>query len=130
MTAGRDLRAPERGFEPADVPPHRVGYALIGLAACVALSAILVAGMLVLIARHAGHPAPDRLATRPVEPPPPRLEVRRDGDRAAIEAAARAKLEGFGWTDRAAGRAHIPIARAMGLTARHGWPDDAPGRSP
>jgi len=32
---------------------------------------------------------------------------------------------GYGWADRDANRARIPIDRAMELIAQHGWPDSA-----
>lgn len=53
-------------------------------------------------------------------PPAPRLEQnpRVDGDRIIAEATAR--LESYGWVNERAGRAHIPIERAMELLLEHG----------
>ncbi|WP_298815820.1 hypothetical protein [Chloroflexus sp.] len=53
-------------------------------------------------------------------PPAPRLEQnpRVDGDRIITEATER--LESYGWVNERAGRAHIPIERAMELLLEHG----------
>lgn len=53
-------------------------------------------------------------------PPAPRLEQnpRVDGDRIIAEATER--LESYGWVNERAGRAHIPIERAMELLLEHG----------
>jgi len=56
-------------------------------------------------------------------PQGPRLEADPRGDRLALEADARRRLESYGWTDRAKGLAHIPIERAMALQAERGWRD-------
>ena len=57
----------------------------------------------------------------------PRLEVAPSADRAELERSAAARLETYGWTDKALGRAHIPIERAMALLAAQGWPDKESG---
>jgi hypothetical protein len=57
----------------------------------------------------------------------PRLEAHPLADRQAVEGPARARLESFGWSDRARGLAHIPIERAMQLQAAEGWPDPDEG---
>lgn len=53
-------------------------------------------------------------------PPAPRLEQnpRVDGDRIIAEATER--LESYGWVNERAGKAHIPIERAMELLLEHG----------
>ncbi len=53
-------------------------------------------------------------------PPAPRLEQnpRVDGDRIITEATER--LESYGWVNERAGKAHIPIERAMELILEHG----------
>jgi hypothetical protein len=109
--------------ERRDVPAGRVAWGFAGLAALVLLAFAVAGGLLALFP---GPPADRRWQV----PPPPRLQVDESAGRAAIERAADAKLEGYGWTDRAAGRAHIPIARAMALLAARGWPDDAGTRAP
>lgn len=61
-------------------------------------------------------------------PPPPRLEVRPLKTLEQVRASERELLEGYGWVDREAGLARIPIGRAMAILAGRGWPaaDEAP----
>jgi hypothetical protein len=61
-------------------------------------------------------------AARPAPPGPP-LEISPQSERAAVETAARQRLSGYGWVDRPAGRARIPIGRARDILAERGWPD-------
>jgi hypothetical protein len=129
--AGRDAahdpiaEAVAKGFEPRDVPPRGVAYAVVGLIAGIAVSAALVGGLFVVLQRtEATPPAPPLEAAHP-PPPPPRLEIAPATDRAAVEAAAQHLLQGYAWTDRAGGRARIPIERAMQILAAGGWPDTA-----
>ncbi|MGE0744819.1 MAG: hypothetical protein AB7K86_06205, partial [Rhodospirillales bacterium] len=79
----------------------------------------LVGGLFAILESDDGGPAIE--APRGA-PPPPRLQVDPAADRAVLEAAARALLTGYGWTDRAAGRARIPIERAIEILAARGWP--------
>jgi hypothetical protein len=59
------------------------------------------------------HPVPPPQAV----PPLPRLQVDAPADRRAIQRQQRTQLESYGWVDRRAGIAHIPIERAMHLRA-------------
>ncbi len=54
------------------------------------------------------------------EPPAPRLQTDPRGDLLALHERERALLEGYGWTDRGAGRVHIPVDRAMALLLAEG----------
>ena len=119
MKAGR-ARTKRAGYETRDVAPRTLGYAGIGLLLGTAGCGLLVAALLAVLPAP-DHPAKPPLESVPLEPPPPRLEVDGRADRAAIEAAARSKLEGYAWVDRAAGTARIPIERAMALLAAQGW---------
>jgi hypothetical protein len=65
-----------------------------------------------------------------LSPPAPRLDITPSVDRAAIEGAAAAKLQGYAWVDKTRQRVRIPIDRAMELTVQQGWPDDAGKVSP
>jgi hypothetical protein len=60
----------------------------------------------------------------------PRLEVNGRADRLVIERRAEARLDGYGWADRPAGLARIPIDRAMALQAEQGWPNAGNSVSP
>ena len=121
--------AERRGFEPRDVPPRRVLYAALGLVLGIALSAAFIAGLLAMLA-----PPPAPVETTAIETarqvaPPPRLQISPRAEATRIEAAARQRLNGYAWTDKAAGRTHIPIDRAMRILAEQGWPDDPGGGS-
>lgn len=50
-------------------------------------------------------------------PPVPRLQVNPDRDIEQLRAAEAERLDGYGWVDRSAGIAHIPVERAMDLLA-------------
>lgn len=102
-------------YEPRDIPARAAVYSVGGLFGLIALAAIVVAVLFQIW--PAAPPAPARPNV-----PSPRLESQEGQDRSAIDAAARAKLKGYGWTDRAAGKAHIPIDRAMELLVQQGWP--------
>lgn len=51
-------------------------------------------------------------------PPAPRLQPDPARDLAVLREREQRKLEGYGWVDRKAGFAQIPIERAMALLAR------------
>jgi len=89
-------------------------YSVGGLFGLIALAAIVVAVLFQI------WPAAPRAPAKP-NVPAPRLESQEGQDRPAIDDAARKKLEGYGWSDRAAGKAHIPIDRAMELLVQQGW---------
>lgn len=117
--------ARRRGFEARDVPPRGVVLAVAGLFAGLVLALAFVAALLALLT--SGRPtAPARAFPRQTQAPAvPRLQVDPVVERRAIEAAAREKLEGYAWTDRARGEVRVPIAKAMAMRAARGWPDDA-----
>ncbi len=127
MSASRDRTALDvakaDGFEPRDVPPRGVAVVVGGLLLGIVLSAGLVAGLIALLPGPRPRPTPTALETAPLTPPAPRLELLPQGDRAAIEAAARRRIEGYGPAAGRGDRARIPIERAMALLAGHGWPD-------
>jgi hypothetical protein len=110
MSAARHPR-----YEPRDIPARAAVYSMAGLFGLIAAVALVVAGLFQLW--PAAPPAPPK-----PDVPAPRLESQEGQDRPAIDAAAQAKLKGYGWTDRAAGTAHIPIDRAMELLVQQGWP--------
>ncbi len=108
-------RVHHQRYEPRDVPPRAAAFGILGLVCLIAVAALVVAGLF-----QVWPAAPSAPPKRSV--PAPRLENQEGQDRPAIDSKARAKLEGYGWTDRAAGRAHIPIERAMELQVQQGWP--------
>jgi hypothetical protein len=123
MTAPDDaaLAAARRlGYEPRDAPPGGVVLAAVALIAGIGAALAIVATLLALF--KLDHPAPPPTATMAERTglPGPRLETAPGRDRAAAEAAARAKLQGYA---RDGGRIHIPIERAMDIVAAEGWRD-------
>ncbi|MGE0004289.1 MAG: hypothetical protein AB7S92_01750 [Parvibaculaceae bacterium] len=128
MNVADDLGRPKQPvFEARDVPARGVVYAMIGLFAGIGLAAVFVAGLFALMAHWRLPERATATETMREEPPLPHLEISPEAGRIAIEAAARRKLGGYGWTDRAAGRVRIPIDAAMRKLAEQGWPDPPPG---
>jgi len=62
-------------------------------------------------------------------PPAPRLQEDPSAELERLE-ESRDRLHTFGWVDREAGIAHIPVDAAMDLLAERGWPHPDPGRAP
>jgi hypothetical protein len=95
-------------------------YALIGLAGLVLtlVLGLVLAAAFAFAFRHSEGPA---LAPIPSRPPPPRLETGGGQDLARVRADGARRLSAWGWVDRRAGVARIPIGRAMALTAQQGW---------
>ncbi|HZZ70311.1 MAG TPA: hypothetical protein VFE18_19245 [Phenylobacterium sp.] len=111
------------GHETSDLPAGPAVLAIAGLLSLIVVGA-LVAWALTAAFEHArpGR-APSAFQRAAATPAFPRLEVDARADRIALERRAQAHLAGYGWTDRQAGLAHIPIDRAMALQAAEGWPD-------
>jgi hypothetical protein len=89
---------------------------------------ILGAMLLIVLAVSAGvwlafaARLPLQLPARP-PPPNPRLEVVGGADLVVVRRRGVQRLGSWGWRDRRAGLAHIPIDRALRLTAQRGWAD-------
>lgn len=109
------------GYERKDAPARHVVMALAGLFAIVAICFGVVALIMhVIVPENA--PAPSSLAAENSRAGW-RLEVNPADDQTRKDAEIRAKLDGYVWSDRQAGRARIPIDRAMQVLAGQGWPD-------
>ena len=68
-------------------------------------------------------PSPLAAANAARVPPGPRLQPVPENELAAFRAAERARLEGWGWSDAAKQRAHVPVDKAIESVAAHGLPD-------
>jgi hypothetical protein len=121
------------GYEKRDANVRFLGFVIAGL------GLLTVAGMVVswlvfrgLDARHeaAQPPAPPLAETRPAAPPEPRLQVDPRRDMEAVRREESEALRGFGWVDRDAGIARIPIERAMELLAGRGSRGEAIAPAP
>jgi hypothetical protein len=66
--------------------------------------------------------APPKFADDPGPFPAPRLQPHPPVELVDLKEAERHRLYGYGWVDRAAGIAHIPIDRAMDIVASSGFP--------
>ena len=62
------------------------------------------------------------LASGKETPPPPRLQTMPAHDLSEHETLMRERLDSYGWVDRPQGIVHIPIERAIELTAERGLP--------
>ena len=70
--------------------------------------------------------APPKFADDPGPFPAPRLQAEPPADFAKVKADELSRLNGYGWVDRAAGIAHIPIDRAIEIVAASGLPASQP----
>lgn len=101
-------------------PRDTGGAPLLALAACVAGLAAVAAGvsatqrgfLRALARRDAGRP----VVLSPV-PPAPRIQARPAEELAALRRQEDERLSGWGWADRRAGLARVPIERAMDALA-------------
>ncbi len=106
--------------EAYDVKARRISaWAL----AVVAMIASALAGVWLLVALFGGGAAPlggQELNRAFSRIPTPRLETEGGASLRAFNADKRRLLESYGWVDRQAGIARIPIARAMDYLAKGG----------
>lgn len=117
------------GFETRDVPPLRVLLIGIALGAGVGLIALLLLGFNQLLEAVVEGPPPGPLADVDRVAPSPRLQAEPALELEEMQARDRLVLESYGWIDREAGVARIPIERAMTILAERGWPNPVEGPS-
>jgi len=108
---------------------------LFRIAIVLFLSSALICGaiwglMRFLAAREAVHGAPPQAAATAGAFPPPRLEAEPSVDFEKFRTSEDALLNSYGWIDRNAGIARIPIDRAMQLVLERGLPDVGAGQTP
>jgi hypothetical protein len=127
--------APEAagGHEPSEIGIRAIfvfGGALVGAT---------VAAMLLLAAMMRGFQAAEKadgittktlIEVKPGDFPDPRLQHNTTVDMAEFRDREAAALESYGWVDRKAGIAQIPIESAMDLIARNGLPRPKPSPAP
>jgi hypothetical protein len=95
-----------------DIEPRPVRGALLIVAATfVLITVAALFGWIYLFRDNAMR----SVQREPPTPPSPRLQAAPRPDLAALRAAADGRLEHYGWVDRTAGVAHVPIERAMAL---------------
>lgn len=116
--------ATDRGHETRDASVRAIVWFAGGLVIGVLVISFALVGVYRVFERW--HPSPESsshivLHPQPVAPPP-RLQTNPIVDLAQYQSAQRAKLNSYGWVDRAGGTIHIPIERAMDLIAQRGLP--------
>jgi hypothetical protein len=98
------------------------GLAPLAAMAVLALIVAVCAGALrpvqALLARGVGRADAGLREVSAAAPPAPRLQAHPEEDLARLRAAEDDRLDGWGWADRKAGLARVPIARAMDALAR------------
>src|SRR5215831_17953187 len=111
-------QAPERAvhYEPSDADP----WLLAALAAGTAVFLFVVPCILLLIYPVTAQSGIGIGRIRDI--PSPRLQVDPADDLAALRRAEEERLSSYGWIDRDRTTLHIPIDRAMALTAQRGLP--------
>ncbi len=126
----------KRGHEP-NVVDYRfvLGFGLVLLVAT-GLLVLLAQVVLDYLAASRPRRVPPPAAVAPaVLPPEPRLQVSPAEDLRSLREREEAILKSYGWVDRDAGIARIPIERALSLAAERGLPvfppvADAPAGAP
>ncbi|HET9159496.1 MAG TPA: hypothetical protein VFN88_02700 [Caulobacteraceae bacterium] len=98
----------------------RVGALGVALIPLLAILGLLVA---LAVSGGFGRAAQGANPARPIRPAAPRLEVAGGTDLAATRRRAAQHLAGYSWVEGKPGVAHIPLDRAMAITAERGWRD-------
>jgi hypothetical protein len=110
-----------------------LGVAMIAgfLLLIVGVTLLCVLGMLHVWARQPAARAAERpdSSDQRAEFPPPRLEFDATAEASKGRAAEEIRLNSYGWIDRKAGVAHIPVERAMQLLAARGLPEVGSGQT-
>jgi len=107
-------------YEKSDANPRLIGALALGVAV------FLLVTPFALRAIYPGAESAGRVTGALPVPPAPRLQVKPAVDLERLRSYERGRLETFGWADRDAQIAHIPIERAMQLLALRGWPAPPP----
>jgi hypothetical protein len=103
------------GYEPSDVDPRLIAILAGGVAFFLAAVPFVLLGVYPQ-ARHEPSGNPVNAA------PPPRLQIDPRADLQALGSTETVRLSTYGWIDRARGTVHLPVERAMELTAQRGLP--------
>lgn len=121
----RPLGEGEAKHEPTDIGVRGIVIFSVGL---IALGVVIHYALGLLMEDYAKQESKIRAAVlprlaAPVEIPRPHLQADPAADRLKVQAEQLAQLNGYGWVDREAGIARIPIDRAMDILARTGLPE-------
>ena len=109
-------------YETRDFSPRAIRWFTAGLAVLAVMVLVLMGGLLWLLSGgwppRQGIVAP--MAPAPNMSPAPDLQVASTRDYQEMRAAEETQLHSYGWVDREAGIAAIPIERAMEILASRG----------
>ena len=129
-----ELRHPEIGYERSDASMRGVLAFILVLAIVGIFVHLLLWGMYRYLASEAraNDPVPNPLVygQKPQEAPEPRLQKAPVADMNMMRLDEMQRLNSYGWVDKSAGVAHIPIERAMDLVAQRGLPTRAATKAP
>lgn len=119
---------PNHLYETEDFSPRGIRWFTAGMAVLAVAVLLLMGGLLWVLSDgrlpRQGIVTPS--APAPNMSPAPDLQVASSRDYQEMRAAEEAQLHTYGWIDRQAGIAAIPIERAMELLARRGLPMQKP----
>jgi hypothetical protein len=121
--------APVAGARPGH-ESNRIGLrGLVIFAVALALTIVLVQAVLGLVMERVAHREkpvdafdPGRLAIEVDQFPNPRLQQNPMAELDQMNKEERRRIESYGWIDRKAGIARIPVDRAIAILARTGLP--------
>jgi len=122
--AHTDMVPTPRGYETRDFNIRVVALFAMSLAILLAGSLALMAWLLDIfeVTPEGYGPRGAPIAVTPPRPPGPRLQTSPRGDMQEMRRAENAQLQSYGWVDRAAGMARMPIDRAMQVVLEQGLP--------
>ncbi len=118
--------------EHTDIPVRTIGKYMVGLLLGGVIIVIVLGGLWRLFTHAIPEEARVPAWEGPRElPPTPRLQIEPSADLAEYQRRELQRLNNYGWADRASGKVHIPIDRAMDAVVRTGLParKTAPGSS-
>jgi hypothetical protein len=113
------MTEPKRAHEASDLSVRSLAR-ILGALLVFALLAVAGTYEMVRLLRAStrnNQPQATAIEAAPLVTPKPRLQTAPRTDLAEIRSHEGAQLNSYGWVDRGQGVAHIPIGRAMALTA-------------
>ncbi len=122
----------DTGYETRDVASPLVFWSLTGLAILTVTSAIFVFGFFVYLRSKPNWAAapPSPFASERVLPPTPRLQANPPMELKEFNENMDKALNSYGWVDKSAGIAHIPVDVALDILAKRGLPYGAENQAP
>jgi len=114
----------KREHEQRDLSIRGIMISLTLLTVFTAFFVVAMAGMLGWLntSADAADPAPSPVGAAEKIPPQPRLETLDGSVLQTLHESENYLLDGYGWVDRDAGAARIPLDRAMEIIGREGLP--------